>query len=499
MQNTTSNTMQAFWVGMGSLSSFALAIVSAAILSRYFDKTEYGTYRQILYVYHTLLVVFSAGLPKVFAYFLPRYSLEQGKYIVWKVSKMLFFLGFLFSLVLYASSGIIAQILKNPELAVGLKYFSLIPMLLLPTLGIEGIFSTYKKTIYIAIYNTLTRLLMLLFIVLPVILLKGTYLYAIFGWIAVSVISLIVAYYFKGIPFKNISVEKAVLPFKNIFAYSLPLVMASFAGMAIRFADQFYISRFFGPEVFAEFANGFIELPFVNMVTGATSIVLMPVFSKTFYEQKGIDELMITWRNALSKSAIIIYPLVIYFIVFASEIVVLLYSEKYRISGVYFQIKMFLNFFNIVLFGPLFFSLGKTKLYFLVYFYFAILIWITDYLIILFFNDPFFIAVNSIINNILLIICFIYLSSHLLRIGILKFFPFEILLKLLLHTTLAISFVKIIHIYLLNPYLPLVQVIVTSGMYFGILFFTGSTMRIDYLMVFRPIIRKFNIKLNNND
>ena len=244
--------MQAFWVGMGSLSSFALAIVSAAILSRYFDKAEYGTYRQILYVYHTLLVVFSAGLPRVFAYFLPRYSLRQGKYVVWKVSKMLFFFGFLFSVVLFASSGIIAQILKNPELSIGLKYFSPIPMLLLPTLGIEGIFSTYKKTIYIAIYNTLTRLLMLLFIVLPVILLKGTFLYAIYGWIVVSVISLIIAYYFKGIPFKNITVEKAVLPFKHIFAYSLPLVMASFAGTALRSADQFFISRFFGPEVFAE-------------------------------------------------------------------------------------------------------------------------------------------------------------------------------------------------------------------------------------------------------
>ncbi|OQA47798.1 MAG: hypothetical protein BWY47_01325 [Bacteroidetes bacterium ADurb.Bin302] len=59
MQNKSNNTIQAFWVGMGSLSAFTLSIISAAILSRYFDKAEYGTYRQILYVYSTLLVVFS--------------------------------------------------------------------------------------------------------------------------------------------------------------------------------------------------------------------------------------------------------------------------------------------------------------------------------------------------------------------------------------------------------------------------------------------------------
>ena len=164
MRQQNSNTLQAFWVGMGSFSSFALGIVSAAILSRYFDKAEYGTYRQILYIYNSLLIIFTAGLPQVFAYFLPRFNLAQGKDIVWKISKILFLGGFVFSIFLFIFSGVVANIFKNPELATGLKYFSPIPVLLLPTLGIEGIFSAYKKTIYIAIYNTLSRLLMLMFI-----------------------------------------------------------------------------------------------------------------------------------------------------------------------------------------------------------------------------------------------------------------------------------------------------------------------------------------------
>ena len=244
---------------MGSLSSFALAIVSAAILSRYFDKAEYGTYRQILYVYNTLLIVFTAGLPRVFAYFLPRYSLEQGKDIVWKISKVLFFAGLFFSLFLFSFSGIIAKVLNNPELSVGLKYFSPIPMLLLPTLGIEGIFSTYKKTVYIAIYNTLSRFLMLLFIVVPVVVFKGTYLSAIYGWLAVSIITFFLAMYLNGIPFKKADKEKTTLGLKAVFSYSLPLVGASLAGIAIRSADQFYISRYYGAEIFAEYANGFIQ------------------------------------------------------------------------------------------------------------------------------------------------------------------------------------------------------------------------------------------------
>jgi len=192
------------WVGMGSLSSFALSIVSAAFLSRYFDKADYGTYRQVLYVYNTLLVVFTAGLPRVFAYFLPRYSLAQGKEIVWKVSKVLFLFGLIFSVFLFAFSGLIAFVLKNPDLAKGLKFFSPIPMLLLPTLGIEGIFSTYKKTIYIAIYNISSRFLMLLFIVLPVILFKGTFLHAIYGWIVASLITLLIAWHFNWLQINSL-------------------------------------------------------------------------------------------------------------------------------------------------------------------------------------------------------------------------------------------------------------------------------------------------------
>lgn len=92
-----SNTHQAFWVVIGSLSSLSLAIVSSAILSRYFTKEEYGTYRQIIYIYTTLLIIFTGGLPEVFAYYLPRFNITAGKYIVWKITKTLFLSGLIFS------------------------------------------------------------------------------------------------------------------------------------------------------------------------------------------------------------------------------------------------------------------------------------------------------------------------------------------------------------------------------------------------------------------
>lgn len=488
MKKNTSNITQAFWVGMGSLSSFALGILSAAILSRYFDKAEYGTYRQILYVYNTLLIIFTAGLPKVFAYFLPRFSLSQGKDIVRKISKILFLGGMIFSIFLFAFSGIIANILKNPELEIGLKYFSPIPMFLLPTLGIEGIFSTYKKTIYIAIYNVTSRILMLLFIVLPVILFNGTYLYAIYGWMIVSVITFIIAYYFKNIPFQKINSEKAGLKLKDIFKYSLPLVAASIAGISIKAADQFFISRYYGAEVFAEFANGFIQLPFVGMITGATSIVLMPTFSKMIHDKVDKNKITQLWQSALLKSAVLIYPMVIFFIFNAQTFVILLYSELYINSAIYFQIAMVVNFFNIIVFAPLLFSFGETKFYFQLHFIFAIVTWVGEYLIVLTINTPVAIAVFSIIVSILLVLVAMNKVTSLLDVSFLKLFPLKHFSIIILHSLIIMILIQICNKMFLSS-VDKTAVMILNGISFAILILaTSRFFKIDYLNTIRPLI-----------
>lgn len=487
-----SNTHQALWAAMGSLSSLALGLVSAAILSRYFDKTEYGTYRQILYVYYTLLVIFSAGLPQVFAYFLPRYPLSQGKDIVLKVSSLLLTTGLAFSIFLFAFSSTIASILKNPELSKGLKLFSPIPMLLLPTLGIEGIFSTYKKTIFIAIYNTLTRVLMLIFIVLPVIIFNGTYLHAIYGWIIVSIITLVAAYYFKNIPFKGISVEASVLSNKEIFKYCFPIGLASIAGIAIKAADQFYISRYFGTEVFADFSNGFIELPFVGMITGASATVLMPMFSKMIYNKSDINQLVNLWQSALQKSVMIIYPIVIFFLFFSKDIMIILYSNTYSISSQYFSTALIINFFNVIIFGPLLFSLGETRFYARLHYGLAISSWVFGYLIVIIFKTPLSIAVFSVFLSIMKIIISLGYSSRIIGVKFFTLFPVNKFLIVALHSFVSLSIMNLLIKYSL-PQLGSVLLILITGLGYLILLLLSSRLfKIDYWNIILPLFPKKN-------
>ena len=380
--------------------------------------------------------------------------------------------------------------MKNPELSVGLKYFSPIPLLLLPTFGIEGIFTTYKKTYFIAIYNTLTRVLMLLFIVLPVVVFNGTYLLAINGWVIASVITLILAYFFKGIPFKGVKAQESTLTLKDVFAYSLPLVAAGMAGIAIRSADQFLISRYFGTETFAEFANGFVDIPLVGMITGATSLVLMPQFSKIIFEKGDINNLLRIWESALIKSASLIYPMVIFFVFTAKECVILLYSDIYEPSAIYFRISMILNLFNIVMFAPLLFSLGETRFYSNMHIIFALIAWIGGYSVIQIFNSPIVLAIFSVTMAILRVIIALRKSAEKLETSFIKLFPIHRFLKLLLLSGLIMSTLSL----LVKCFTPKVDGILRLGILgFGfviLLIFTSKSIGIDYKWIYKPIINR---------
>ena len=146
----TSNSRQAAWVALGSFFSFIVGIVSPMILSRFFDKADYGTYKQVMYVYNTLLTIFTLGLPKAYAYFLPKYATEYSRDIISKVTKIFFILGAVFTLFLLCFAGPIAKVMNNPDLKTALVVFSPTPLLLLPTMGLDAIYASFRKTKYLA-------------------------------------------------------------------------------------------------------------------------------------------------------------------------------------------------------------------------------------------------------------------------------------------------------------------------------------------------------------
>lgn len=485
--NETNNTKQAFWVSIGSLFAFGFSIVSSMILSRYLAKEDYGTYKQVIYVYNTLLTVFTLGLPKTFSYFLPRISIGQAKSLIKKITNLFFLLGVVFSLSLFLFSPQIASILKNPDLEYALKIFSPVPLLMLPTMGLEGILSTYRRTQFLALYTVLTRVFMLLCVAIPVVLFGGGYVQAIIGFVISSFIAFLLALYLKNYPVKGKGNEKTNISYKEIFSFSLPLLYASLWGIVIASADQFFISRYFGSKVFAEFSNGAMELPFVGMIVGATSTVLSPIFSRMNHER--IDpqrEMFPIWKSVFEKSAMLIYPLLIYTWFFADVLMVVLYGKQYEVSSIYFRIKSIVNFFAIIVYAPLLINIGKVKYYANVHMFIAILVVVMEYMTVIFFNSPYAISVVSLIVQLIKTFLLLFVVSKFFGLKIYQLFPIHLIFKILLPSIIVLG----LEYYFLVKYFELnyLLVLFLSFGFYILLFFTISKfMKLDYISIIKPL------------
>ncbi len=377
MQNKDSNFNQALWLGIGQLCTFLIAFLTAPILVRYFDKTEYGTYKQILYVYTTVMSLFTLGLPGVFSFFIPRLNASQQKFLVNGITRIFLGLGFCFSVFLYLTSDLIANLLSNPELAIGLKIFSPFPLFTLPALGVESIYTALRKTKVIAIYNVLSKILMFVCIIFPVTLLHTDYRGAIIGWGVASFLTFLMAMYLKSKPYVGIKPEKMSNMYCSVFKYCLPLTGAFIAGFFCHSADQFFISRYYGTETFAEYSNGIIPIPIIAMVASSVKNVLVPVISKASSEERLYD-IIGPYRSAIKRSAIIIIPILVFCFCFSNDIMIAFFGPEYSISASYFKISIIRDFITILPYFSLLAALALNKFYMNMHIIGVVFIWLLD-------------------------------------------------------------------------------------------------------------------------
>lgn len=419
----TSNTKQAVWVSIGSFFSFLVGIISPMILSRYFDKADYGTYKQVMYVYSTLLGVFTLGLPRAYAYFIPKGTEGQAKDVISKITVLFIILGAFFSLILFLSAGIIAEILNNPDLELAVKIFSPVPLLLLPTLGLDGIFASFQKTKFLALYTITTRIVTVICIIIPVVFMNGDYISAIIGFDLASLATCIFALALKNYPIRKCKKTKSAFTYYHILKFSIPLAFASVWGMIINSSNQFFISRYFGSQVFADYSNGFMDIPFVGMIVGSISIVLQPLFSRLELQKDGIRMIIETWRSTIIKSAMLVLPMLIYGIFVNVILMSAMYGDIYSGSGKYFILKCIVSSFSLAPYVPVFLALGRTKIYANVHMVTALLLVALQYVIVHICSHSFAIPVVYVVLDLLKVCILLHFMTKYLKVKFSDFIP----------------------------------------------------------------------------
>lgn len=491
MGESTNNTKQAAWVATGNFFTFSFGIISAMVLSRYFDKTEYGTYKQVFYIYNILLGMFTLGLPNAYSYFLARSPLCQAKNLIRKMTRLFMVLGAVMSLVLLLGAGTLADVMKNPELKEMLIVFAAVPFLMLPTIGLQNILVTFRCSNIIPMYIIITSLTQLVCVILPVIIWDVGCKGALIGFSIGSLIAFGIALYLNTYPVRNEPEIKTDETYHDIFKFALPLFVATVWGTLINSTDQFFISRYFGTEVFADFSNGATDLPFVGMIIGATSAVLTPLFARKVKE--GCDyqrDILPIWNAVFAKSAMLIYPLTIFCFFEAGSIMTVMYGDSYADSSIFFRIKLLTYFVKVVAYYSLIIALGSARFYQMVFMFFFFLLVSFELIVIKFFDSPYLVvAVNSIMT-VASCLVFIKFIANKICVPVISMFPYKILLKIICSASLLCLLIELIR-NLFYPNIDNLFGLILNSTLFAILFFISALiLKIRYIEIIKPLFKR---------
>lgn len=351
-----------------TLSNFTvslLGVVTSMLLSRFRTLTEYGTYSQIIMVTDMVSTILLLGLPGCVNYFIAKADTEEEKqkfltmYLVLSTA-----ITAVVAVCLFLATPLIIDYFNNPYISTFAYIFAVYPWasIMLNTIGnVCVVYGKAKKLVIFNIVHTLTTLSLLL---LAKALDIGFYEYTLLYIGSMLAFAVFAVFWMRrmagGLRF---SMDWSLV--KTIFAFSIPLGLASSVGTLNSELDKLIIGKFFTTEEYAIFANAAKQLPVTMLATSLTA-VLMPKLVRLLKENRKEDAMGL-WGNTFQLSLCFMCLIVGGFVVFAPDVMSLFYSEKYVTpDGVaVFRIYSLILLFRATYWGIVLNATGRTKLIFI--------------------------------------------------------------------------------------------------------------------------------------
>ncbi len=228
---------------------------------------------------------------------------------------------------------------------------------------------------------------------------------------------------------------------KKIFSFSVPIGLAAAVGTLNAEIDKFMLGYFLTTEEVAIYANAAKELP-ITVVPISVTAALLPRLSKLFKTEKyndGID----LWGRGIILSLAIVSVFAFGCFVFSSDVIHLLYGDKYLAGDSVFKVFCILLIFRSTYWGLILNSSGKTK--FILYSSLASLL-LNVALNFLMFKLWGMVgcAIASLLSTVLISFLQLFYTCKIIKMSILKIWPWKkILMILFINFVFAILFYRL--------------------------------------------------------
>ena len=342
--------------------TMVLSMVTAMLLSRFRTLEEYGTYSQLLLVINLVTAIVMMGLPNSINFFLARAETIESKQkflsIYYTLSTLL---GFLSGLVLVLLTPLIVSYFNNTLIEKFLYVLAIFPWTQIILSSIDHVLIVYGKPNSVMLFRVLNSIAILITIFLVELFDLSFSHYMIMFIILESLFAIVVYFIVYGTA-GTLRIDFSLKDIRNILKFSLPLGLASVVGRLSVELDKLIIGRFFSTEDIAIYTNAGREMP-VTIIASALTAVLMPRLVRLLRDEE-YDDAVNIWGNSIEISFTIICFVSFGLIVFAPEVISLLYSEKYLPGVDVFRVYSLILLLRVTYFGMILNSIGKTKFIF---------------------------------------------------------------------------------------------------------------------------------------
>lgn len=354
----------AIYLTISRIAVSLIGLVTSMLLARFRTLEEYGTYSQIIMVTDLVSTILMLGLPNSINYFLAKAETKEEKQRFMSIYVTLStLLTAVIALCLIGAVPLIIRYFDNPAITAFAYVFAIYPWSSIMINSLGNACVVYGKANRLIIYNVIHAVSTLLLLLLAKVF-GMTFAHYMMMYMAVTLVFALAALGWIG---KMVGALRPLLSkkiVKEVFAFSIPMGLASVVGTLNAELDKLVIGRFFTTEEYAIFANAAKELPVTILATSLTT-VLLPRFVRLL-GRKECGKAIELWGYAANLSFCFIALIVGGFIVFAPDIMSLFYSEKYVTSGgvMVFRIYALILLFRAIYWGIILNATGETKFVF---------------------------------------------------------------------------------------------------------------------------------------
>ena len=309
---------------LGFVSTFLIPVVLVRVL----DQAEFGTYKQLFLVYATLYGIAPLGMAECLYYFLPVDRERAGQFVANSVIALLG-TGVVSLLVLAAAGGVLARSMDNPAFADHSVLLGLFVSLTMMSAVTEIVMITRSRHRLSAAVYTASDALRALCLVVPALIWRDVHavmMGAVVFAIARAVGTLgYLRYEFKG----ELRPDLPLL--RKQLGYALPFAAAVTLEIAQGSLHQFVIAHSYDTKTFALYSVGCLQIPLVDFVaTGAGSVLMVKMGEQSGAAEHGAR--LELWHEAVRKLGMLLLPLVALLLVAGRELIIFLFTERFRAS-----------------------------------------------------------------------------------------------------------------------------------------------------------------------